>query len=442
MYVRRVVLENVRCFERLDFKFGPRGDRYPGWTVITGDNAAGKTTLLKAIALALVGPDAARTLVPSMRGWVREGCEEATIAVEIVAGDEDRFRRAGARYKEPFWSELRLSNGNGPEVTLGQGARYRRKGKGPAKGPWADNPEGWFSAGYGPFRRLYGASPNAQRVMSGPGRVARYATMFLEDATLGECELWLTDLSHKRLEHRQKETEILDRVLLLLNDDFLRNGVRVDRVDSEGLWLRDMAGVTLRLADMSEGYRAALAMLVDVLRQMIAVYGHQAFTESVDGHLSVRYPGVVLVDEVDSHLHPEWQRVIGFWLKERFPKVQFIVSTHSPIICQAADQDGIFHLPTPGTDVKPFQIKGEEYQRIIRSKPDAIYVSPAFGLEHTRSPLAVRKREEYAGLRAKQHAGRLSGSEGQEIRQLRLWIDPAEDEKEDEDACAGSSEGR
>jgi len=266
--------------------------------------------------------------------------------------------------------------------------------------------------------------------------------MFLEDATLGECELWLTDLSHKKLEKREKETEILDQVLPLLNDDFLRNGVRVNRVDSEGLWLRDAAGLSLRLADMSEGYRAALAMLVDVLRHMIDVYGHRDFTQSIDGHLAVRYPGVVLVDEVDSHLHPEWQRLIGFWLKERFPHVQFVVTTHSPIICQAADQDGLFHLPTPGTGVKPFQIKGEEYQTIVRSKPDAIYVSPAFGLEHTRSPVAVQKREEYAGLRAKEHARRLSGTETQKMKQLRLWIDPDEDQDEDENECAGSHAGR
>jgi len=424
VYIRRVVLENVRCFEHLDFKFEPHGGRSAGWTVVTGDNGAGKTTLLKAVALALVGPDAARTLVPSMRGWVREGSKEATIAVEIVAGEQDRFRRTGPPQKRPFWSKLRLSNGSGPEVTLSQGSKKRGKKRGAADGPWAENPDGWFSAGYGPFRRLYGASPNAQRVMSGPGRVARYATMFLEDATLGECELWLTDLSHKKLEKREKETEILDQVLPLLNDDFLRNGVRVDRVDSEGLWLRDAAGVSLRLADMSEGYRAALAMLVDILRHMIDVHGHYRFNEHVDGHLAVRYPGVVLVDEVDSHLHPEWQRLIGFWLKERFPNVQFVVTTHSPIICQAADEDGIFHLPAPASGRPPFRICREDYQKIVRSTPDSIYVSPAFDMQYIRSPRAVRARQQYATLRAKQKAGHLSPQEDRQMSLFSPLVDP------------------
>ena len=48
--------------------------------------------------------------------------------------------------------------------------------------------------------------------------------------------------------------------------------------------------------------------------------------------------GVAPIDEIDAHLHPAWQREIGFWLKQCFPKGQFIVTSHNPMICQAADQ--------------------------------------------------------------------------------------------------------
>lgn len=435
MYVRRVVLENVRGFESLDFKLERPDGGLAGWTVITGDNASGKTAFLKAAAIALVGPDAARVLQPSFKGWIRKGCGEAVVAVEIRASDQDRFA-TGRRYERPFWSELHLRENGGPEVSLEIGRKYTGKGKGPTHGPWAENPEGWFCAGYGPFRRLYGASPDAQRLMSAPGRLARFATMFREDATLGECELWLRELHHKSLEKREKETSILQQVLPLLNDDFLRHGMRVHDVNSEGLWLRDSSDVVLALADMSDGYRAALAMLVDILRHMIDVYGHERLVEERDGRLAVRHPGVVLIDEVDSHLHPEWQRCVGFWLKERFPFVQFIITTHSPIICQAADEDGIFHLPAPGSGRRPFRITGDDYREIIRSKPDAIYVSPAFGMEHTRSPMAVDKRREYARLRAKEHAGRLSPEETASIRQLQFWAEA----DEDGETCAASHE--
>jgi hypothetical protein len=261
--------------------------------------------------------------------------------------------------------------------------------------------------------------------------------MFREDATLGECELWLTDLSHKKLEGRPRETDILEQVLRLLNDEFLRNGVRVERVDSDGLWLRDSSDVALRLADMSEGYRAALAMLVDILRHMVNVYGHENLVTAINGHVAVTHPGVVLIDEMDSHLHPEWQRTIGFWLKERFPNVQFIVTTHSAMICQAADEKGIFHLPAPGSGERPFQVSDSDYWSIVRSKPDTILLSPAFGMKNTRSPRVVEASRDYTKLAAKESAGALSAAEAETKRQLELFV-PL-DQEGDVALCAGSN---
>jgi hypothetical protein len=426
MYIKRVVLENLRGFRQLDFDFERPGGHYAGWAVITGDNAAGKTAFLKAIALAVVGTDTARALQPSLQGWVRRGASEAVIAVEIVAGDADKFVQ-GRRPEHPFWSELRLSADPGPEVALTVGDKYRGKSKGPKHGPWAENPSGWYAVGYGPFRRLYGASPDAQRLMVGPSRVARFATMFREDATLGECEIWLKDLHVKKLEGREKEARILDGVLKLLNDDFLRNGLRIEKVDSEGLWLRDAANIILPLADMSEGYRAALALLVDIVRHLVSVYGPDDLVREEQGHQVVPHDGIVLIDEIDSHLHPEWQRQIGFWLKERFPNIQFIVTTHSAIICQAADENMIYHLPPPAGPSEPCRITGEDYWKIVRSKPDVIYLSPAFEMKYTRSPRAVQARREFTDLKAKEHAGLLSAGEARYIQQLLPFMDNGEE---------------
>lgn len=427
MYIQRVVLENLKGFSSLDFSFQRPDARLAGWTVLTGDNGSGKTALLKAIALALVGPDVGRALQPSLRGWIREGSQAAEIAVQIRVQDEDKFT-TGRRYSDSFWSELELQKNGGPEVSMKPGSKRRGNKRGPLNGPWADNTGGWFAAGYGPFRRLYGASPEAQRLMSGPSRVARFATMFKEDATLLECEIWLRDLSHKSLEQRPRERHVLDQIISLLNNDFLRNDLKVERVDSDGLWLRDAAGTTLSLSDMSEGYRAALALMIDILRHMDQVYGDRDLVDYQDNTAVVPHPGLVLIDEIDVHLHPAWQREIGFWLKKRFPNVQFIVTTHSALVCQAADENGIFHLPPPGSGEKPFQVNSEDYWRIVRSKADDVYLSPAFGLTQTRSPEAVSARQNYARLKAKRKGIGLTLEEDRQFKLFERYVDPQEAE--------------
>jgi predicted ATPase len=423
MYIQRVVLENLKGFKSLDFSFVRPDGCLPGWTVLTGDNGSGKTAILKAIALALVGPDVGRALQPSLRGWIREGCSEAKVEVQVRVQDQDKFTTG--RRADSFWAEIELQKNGGPEISMKSGSK-RRGIKSSLNGPWAENTGGWFAAGYGPFRRLYGASPEAQRLMSGPNRVARFATMFKEDATLLECEIWLRDLSHKSLEERPRETRVLSQVCTLLNDDFLRNGLRVERVDSDGLWLRDAAGTILSLSDMSEGYRAALALMIDILRHMDQVYGDQNLVESNEEGLIVPHAGVVLIDEIDAHLHPAWQREIGFWLKKRFPLVQFLVTTHSALVCQAADENGIFHLPPPGSDESPFQVSQEDYLKIIRSQVDEIFLSPAFGLTQTRSPRAVAARQGHARLKAKKSSVGLTPDESGQLKLWEAYLDPEE----------------
>jgi hypothetical protein len=88
------------------------------------------------------------------------------------------------------------------------------------------------------------------------------------------------------------------------------------------------------------------------------------------------------------------------------------------MICQAADENMIYHLPPPGVPSEPNRIKGSEYWEIVRSKPDVIYLSPAFEMKYTRSPRAVQARKELADLRGKERAGVLCGPENQEKQRL------------------------
>lgn len=409
MYIKQIALKNIRGFADLQFDLTRPDGTLAGWTVFTGDNGAGKSTLLKALAIGLVGKDTARSLQPSFHRWIREGAGNAGAAIQLEVVrciQDDSLVESGKKPSSSFPARIELKNG-GKETTLqpvlpdGKPRNYST----PERTIWSTDAKGWFSCGYGPFRRVFGASPEATRQMVAP-TTERFVTMFQEAASLAEVDQWLRNLKHKELENKSAEREQLALVLELLRDDLMPNRITVDRVDSDGLWLKDRNGVQLAWGEMSDGYRAAAALLADIVRHLIGAYGLESLTEKTqDGKTVIKRSGVVLIDEIDAHLHPEWQREIGFWLKRHFPNIQFLVTSHSPIICQAADPNGLFVLPEPGSDTQPRALTDEEYKKVIASRPDTILLTPAFGLQNTRSPVAVEKRAELAKLEAKKRAG-------------------------------------
>ncbi|MBK6972201.1 MAG: AAA family ATPase [Sterolibacteriaceae bacterium] len=424
MFIDKVTLKNIRGFRDLEFSLSRGAGVYSGWTVFTGDNGSGKSSLLKAIAVALTGKETARALQPSFHRWIRDGQHNASIELQIVrTADDDSLSGEGKAPSKEFPACVSLKNGGKePHVEITVPAGKPKNYSTPQRTIWSLDARGWFSCGYGPFRRVFGASPEATRQMVAPA-TERFVTMFQEAASLAEVDQWLRNLSHKDLEGKGEEKQQLAVLIEILRDDLMPNQITVDRVDSDGLWLRDRNGLRLAWSEMSDGYRAALALLADILRHLINAYGVSGLTErSSDDKLFVKRSGVVLIDEIDAHLHPEWQREIGFWLKRHFPNIQFLVTTHSPIICQAADENGLFVLPEPGSDDEPHPLTDEEYRTVIASRPDTILLTPAFGLQNTRSPRAVEGRAEYAKLMAKKRAGaKLTTAERDQANQLQLF---------------------
>lgn len=423
MYIERISLINVKGFEEAELNFCPDGEEHAGWCVITGDNGAGKTALLRAISLAILGPDQSRLLVQEhLPGWATMGQTTASVSVELRPDhDLDKTLKGGAP-PGTVWAEVEVSEDEAAGWRVKSTDVFRKKRRGAANGPWAQSTNGWCAVGYGPFRRLYGSSPEASRLSALPGRMPRFTTLFKEDATLAECEEWARDLQYRSLEGSSEDQATLNSLLSLIGSDFLRRGVTLDAVNSDGIWLLDSAGRKLPLADMSDGYRSALAMLIDIFRHMVDAYGSQIVETSNEGQYYVSKPAIVLIDEIDAHLHPDWQREIGFWLKSHFPLVQFIVTTHSALVCPAADHGRIYHLPEPGIDGnRPFMLDTESYESIIAGRPNEILVSPAFALSHTRSPRAVEARMRHAELHSRKLAIALSEDEQEEFEQLELF---------------------
>lgn len=467
MYLRRLVCKNIRGFRELDLDLCPlyqpkKGGRsgvldtvqtidnllgsrvivdidvefapFPGWTVITGDNGAGKSTVLKSIALALLGPDKARFMQTSYDGWVTAGAESGSISLEVKPDAEiDKTRAGGRSYKGTFWAEVDFEEDaqpGGDVWVLNSGDHYKKGKRGAQTGPWQLATAGWLAIGYGPFRRLYGSSPAAAGVEADPIK-SRFATLFLEDATLIEAEKWLQDLDYHAArassqQQQERAAAQLAAVTKILSADFLRNGIVFDTVDAEGVWIIDPDGQRLRLSHMSEGYRAAIAMLIDIVRHIFLTYEEAAdwVQETAAGTPALYAPAVVLIDEVDAHLHPAWQREIGSWLTAHFPLVQFIVTTHSPLVCQAATGGRIYILPAPGEPEVPRAVTPAEYERLLQGSTDEVLASTAFGLTHTRSMRVVRAMERHAELRQLALFDLPENSqEQQEYEQLQLFFE-------------------
>jgi hypothetical protein len=396
MYISRVILENVRGFSGprdVDLTLTRPDGSHAGWTVLAGRNGSGKTSLLRAIALAASGDFVAVSLVPDFRSWITVGQPGAKAEVQIapdyswdsttVQGSE-RFDRLTASL---LWSASERERQRSGGAVWPVGITDHSFENGPSQ----QNAAGWFCAGYGPFRRLVGGAADSQRLMSAPGPVARLVTLFHEDASLTEGVQWLVDQHLRALEGQPGAEELKQAALSVLGDGLLPDKYQVSDVTSEGLWVVS-DGHRFPLREMSDGYRTVAALIVDLLKQLDEAFPGGLVLDSADGVPAVLAPGVVIIDEVEAHLHVSWQKRIGGWLKAHFPNIQFIVTTHSPFICQSADPRGLIRLPGPSEDGPPSVVDQDLYDRIVYGSGDDAVLSELFGLDSPYSEQAEELR--------------------------------------------------
>jgi predicted ATP-dependent endonuclease of OLD family len=157
MYLKKIHLKNIKCFEDVTLEFPHRGDDYSGWIVLLGENGTGKSTLLQAIAATIIKTSLYPTrLFPS--GWVRTDAANGVVSVEIIAGSQDP-------HSEYFEQRLHMGHGlrsnDNPKQHLRLRPRFERSAApapilGMLSGAKDDATIGWFSCGYGPFRRISG----------------------------------------------------------------------------------------------------------------------------------------------------------------------------------------------------------------------------------------------------------------------------------------------
>jgi predicted ATPase len=206
-------------------------------------------------------------------------------------------------------------------------------------------------------------SESSYRKIRGP-RYQRIASLFEDHIALRPLQAWF------QIRHRRSKEVI--RILNKVLPENVRFKGRFDR--REGQLLFSFQGREMPFAALSDGYKAFIGWVGDLL-------GHLCDVAPSPMPLD-RVPGIVLVDEIDLHIHPEWQRTIVPAVARAFPALQFVFTSHSPIITGTLHQENIF---VTERDRDGFSTVRQIKERVYGRSAEQLLLSPYFGLKTTRA---------------------------------------------------------
>lgn len=390
MFLRRVELTNVRCIRSLTLPLTtPAGDARR-WTLLLGENGVGKSTVMRAIGLVLAGSSALGELIGECDSWIRAGARECTIAADLETSD-------GA----PRRIHLKIRRGD----TVKQVYQRNRTTLDLLDRAIAHGARNYPVIAYGASRRLSSARLSTQPVTSRfhHPRANNVATLFSPDAMLNPLETWAIDL-HYRLQ---------DEGLRIINDAMakLLPGMTFTGIDRKRRDLMfDTVDGPVPLTYLSDGYQNMAAWCGDLLFRL---------TETFDDYrnpLAAR--GVLIVDEIDLHLHPVWQRRLREFLTDMFPNFQFVLTTHSALTAQQAGEGELFLMRRPDDTQGPIlEASGIEPRTMMVHQ---LLLSPIFGLGTLDSLAVETMKKHYRQLTAAR--GRSPDDEAR-LAQLRAALE-------------------
>lgn len=368
--------------------------------VFLGDNAAGKTTILKCLALAAIGATAANEVEEGAAGYLRKGAKRGCIEVLFdLLPDPDSFSAeigqfvvglqvtAGSTRFAPIPdSEITLERPGSKAKRLPNSAEYLGALRTKIGSPFG------FACGYGATRTFsesrYALQPELEKpenewVLSlfRPeawlanseifSKLLRGDTSNIKGSPPGGLNVDLTRTLQSQLKH------ILPKVEAIFNEG--KSDLRLNQED-------------LRFGELSDGYRSMLALVGHLLRCSLRLRNWE--------HDPTDIQGITLIDEIDLHLHPAWQKHVVQDLRETFPNIQLITSTHSPLVVGALDASSIFLLRNDSIGAKIIALSSilTETDSMKAWRADQILTGPGFNLNTSVSDEGENWEDEYEDL--------------------------------------------
>lgn len=355
MRISKINLENFRCFDKLEL------DLHPDMTVLVGANGAGKTACVDGVGVALqVIPMALGYKAPGIHAhdlrattsshqgyWSTEEAEScrvtATPSTGSVSGSWSFERRGGKKRNS--------------RVGAGEALRQIRK---------LAARNGTGEAGVTmPMVALYGIDRLQSQVKTAaqldklPKRLDAYRTSIRPLTSFAEQLKWLRWQATAAAQSGDPTPHLLAvyRAAASCLPDAKK--IRYD-LRSLDLWVefKDKPGTPYHL--LSDGYKGVLAMVIDIAWRCVTLNPHLAERAPEET------PGVVVIDEVDLHLHPTWQRKVLGDLRRTFPCIQFVVTSHSPQILASCQPEWVRVLDGQGQIHRVDYVHGWDSNSVLR----------------------------------------------------------------------------
>jgi predicted ATP-binding protein involved in virulence len=355
MHIQSLGIKNFRCFEDAEFTF------HPTFNVILGGNASGKTALLEALREVL------RIFIQGHKhDYVT--AEQIYNKTYLVSNDinskfiflENSLRvkkekeiilstnRYIFKYIENLDGKLDFNLRTDSGVNLIKLFGYVSSDVRMSDNINNDELFSKFSIfAYYSTMRLCNDPNSGVKTSDTPDltRFSGYDNSLFGGFSIGNLRQWFE--YEDRIEYTEKKESTSFRILKNAMIKMLEGATEITYDPrSREIFIHQEDGRIVSFAQLSDGQRSLLTLAGDLAMRIIRLNPFDDALETT--------PGVVLIDELDLHLHPRWQRQVVHSLQRVFPKVQFIVTTHSPTIISEVPPECIILL---GPDGKPQQVR-------------------------------------------------------------------------------------
>jgi hypothetical protein len=406
----KLVAEGVGPFERLELDLSD-GDGNPhlGPHILAGVNGSGKSTVLRAIGWVL--DEGRRGFDHDQWKHFTSGHKRSRALLVFKAYDSTYLGACGYGIRRKAAAELRdWVSLEFPPYDL-EGLAAERTGHHTylySRTVSQDRGGLWTEAAYAPAMRLsHLASPDLSKAIddSSSNSMGFQTTVQNE-----EIQAWLLSLYSKRAiarDRKQSEEgyarslDRFERALALVYDNDIRFEVEIEPRFEPRLRIRNQS---LNFSQLPDGVKGTVGWIADFMMRQDVEYS------SANG----KRPGILLLDEVDAHLHPLWQRRLLPAMREALPDVQIIVTSHSPFVISSCpgSRVHVFEVDEQGTAHSRPPVDSPVGESVLTTLKDIFGVDSRFDIQ------TERELDEWNGLKRDEVAGKITNRQRERLIEL------------------------